>query len=59
MYFIIFRKHKEDKYRHYTNEIFSKEEDAISFADRCFKRKQKDLWKIVDYDSENIKKYWW
>jgi len=59
MYFIIFRKHKEDKYRHYTNEIFSKEEDAISFADRSFKRKQKDLWKIVDYDSENIKKYWW
>ena len=59
MYFIIFRKHKEDKYRHYTNEILSKEEDAISFADRSFKRKQKDLWKIVDYDSENIKKYWW
>ncbi len=59
MYFIIFRKHKEDKYRHYTNEIFSKEEDAISFADRSFKRKQKDLWKIVDYDSENINKYWW
>tara|TARA_R110002020_G_scaffold277190_1_gene492438 strand:- start:1245 stop:1424 length:180 start_codon:yes stop_codon:yes gene_type:complete len=59
VYFIIFRKHKEDKYRHYTNEIFSKEEDAISFADRSFKRKQKDLWKIVDYDSENIKKYWW
>ena len=59
MYFIIFRKNKEDKYRHYTNEIFSKEEDAISFADRSFKRKQKDLWKIVDYDSENIKKYWW
>ena len=59
MYFIIFRKHKEDKYRHYTNEIFSKEEDAISFADRSYKRKQKDLWKIVDYDSENIKKYWW
>ena len=59
MYFIIFRKHKEDKYRHYTNEIFSKEEEAISFADRSFKRKQKDLWKIVDYDSENIKKYWW
>jgi len=59
MYFIIFRKHKEDKYRHYTNEIFSKEEDAISFADRSFKRKQKDLWKIVDYNSENINKYWW
>ena len=59
MYFIIFRKHKEDKYRHYTNEIFSKEEDAISFADRSFKRKHKGLWKIVDYNSENIKKYWW
>ena len=49
MYFIIFKKHKEDKYRHYTNEIFSKEEDAISFADRSFTRKHKGLWKIVDY----------
>ena len=36
MYFILFRTHTEDKYRHYTNEIFSKEEDAISFAETIF-----------------------
>ena len=30
MYFIIFRKHKEDKYRHYTNEIFSKDPSSIT-----------------------------
>ena len=59
MYFIIFKKHKKDKYRHYTNEIFQTEKDATDFADRSFNRKHKGLWKIVDYDSENIKKYWW
>jgi len=59
VYFIIFKKHKEDKYRHFTNEIFQTEKDATDFADRSFKKKQKDLWKIVDYNSENVDKYWW
>lgn len=59
MYFIIFKKNKEDKYRHYTNEIFSKEEDAIGFANRSFNSKQKDLWKVVMYDRESVEKYWW
>jgi hypothetical protein len=59
MYFIISKKHKEDKYRHFTNEIFQTEKDATDFADRSFTRKHKGLWKIVYYDSENINKYWW
>lgn len=59
MYFIIFKKHKEDKYRHFTNEIFQTEKDATDFADRSFTRKHKGLWKIVDYNSENVDKYWW
>jgi len=59
MYFIIFRTHTEDKYRHYTNELFQTEKDATDFANRSFKRKQKDLWKVVYYDSENVDKYWW
>jgi len=60
MYFIIFRKHKEDKYRHYTNEYFLQKKKMPSvLLIEDFKRKQKDLWKIVDYNSENINKYWW
>jgi len=59
VYFIIFKKHKEDKYRNFTNEIFQTEKDATDFADRSFTRKHKGLWKIVDYNSENVDKYWW
>jgi len=59
VYFIIFRKNKEDKYRHFTNEIFTKEQDATGFANRSFTKKQKDLWKIMDYNKENVDKYWW
>ena len=56
MYFIISKNKKDKRYKYYTNEIFSKEEDATDYADRCFTKKTK--WKIVDYNSETIKKYW-
>ena len=55
MYFIIFK--PEHRYRMYTNQIFSTEEDAISFSERSFKRK--DKWRVVDYDDENYNKYWY
>ena len=38
-------------------QIFSKEEDALEFAKKSFKRK--DEWKVVDYNSENYDKYWY
>ena len=55
MYFIIWK--QKNKYRLYTNQIFSKEEDALEFAKKSFKRK--DKWRVVDYDSENYDKYWY
>ena len=57
MYFVIFKKKNEDKYRLYTNQIFSEEKDALEFAKKSFKRK--DEWKVVDYNSENYDKYWY
>lgn len=54
MYFIIFK--PEHRYRMYTNQIFSTEEDALEFAKKSFKRK--DKWRVVDYDDENYNKYW-
>ena len=56
MYFIISKNKKDKRYKYYTNEIFNKEEDATDYADRCFTKKIK--WKIVEYTSEMIKKYW-
>ena len=55
MYFIIWK--QKNKYRLYTNQIFSKEEDALEFAKKSFKRK--DKWRVVDYNSENYNKYWY
>lgn len=55
MYFIIWK--QKNKYRLYTNQIFSKEEDALEFAKKSFKRK--DKWRVVDYNSENYDKYWY
>ena len=56
MYFIISKNKNDKRYKYYTNEIFNKEEDATDYADRCFTKKIK--WKIVEYTSEMIKKYW-
>ena len=54
MYFIIFK--PEHRYRMYTNQIFSTEEEALDYSRRSFKRK--DTWRVVEYDNENYKKYW-
>ena len=55
MHFIIWK--QKNKYRMYSNQIFSKEEDALEFAKKSFKRK--DKWRVVDYNSENYDKYWY
>tara|TARA_B100000780_G_scaffold247784_1_gene192858 strand:+ start:244 stop:420 length:177 start_codon:yes stop_codon:yes gene_type:complete len=57
MYFIIFKPTKENEYRLFSNQIFGNEEDALSFAERSFKRK--DDWKSVEYTIENVDDYWY
>ena len=56
MYFVIFKKKNEDKYRLYTNQIFSEEKDAEIFGKKSMKRNEK--YKVVYYDKENYNKYW-
>ena len=56
MYFVIFKKKNEDKYRLYTNTIFSEEKEAKQFAKKSMKRNEK--YKVVYYDKENYNKYW-
>ena len=56
MYFII---HKpKDKYTSYTNEIFNTEKAAIDYGKRN-KFKKNIQWKAVEYNAENINKYWY
>ena len=56
MYFVIFKKKSEDKYRLYSNTIFSEEKEAKQFAKKSMKRNEQ--YKVVDYDKKNHDKYW-
>ena len=55
MYFVIWK--QKNKYRLFSNQIFSEEKDATDFARKSLKRK--DEWKVVDYNKENYDKYWY
>ena len=57
MYFVIFKKKNEDKYRLYTNTIFSEEKEAKEFAKKSMKRNEQ--YKVVEYTIENIDDYWY
>jgi AAA15 family ATPase/GTPase len=57
MYFVIFKKKSEDKYRLYTNTIFSEEKEAKEFAKKSMKRNEQ--YKVVEYTIENIDDYWY
>jgi hypothetical protein len=55
MYFVIFK--DKNKYRLFSNQIFSQEKEALEFAKKSLKRK--DEWKVVDYNKSNYDKYWY
>ena len=57
MYFIIFKKKNEKKYRLYTNTIFSQEKEAEEFGRKSMKRNEK--YKVMEYTIENLDDYWY
>ena len=57
MYFVIFKKKNEDKYKLYSNTIFSEEKEAEEFAKKSMKRNEQ--YKVVEYTIENIDDYWY
>ena len=57
MYFVIFKKKNEDKYKLYSNTIFSEEKEAKQFAKKSMKRNEQ--YKVVEYTIENIDDYWY
>ena len=57
LYFIIFKSKKEKDYKLFTNTIFDKEIDANEFGRKSMKRGFE--YKIVEYNNENFKKYWY
>ena len=57
MYFVIFKKKNEKKYKLYTNTIFSEEKEAEEFGRKSMKRNEQ--YKVVEYTIENIDDYWY
>ena len=57
MYFIIFKKKNEKKYRLFTNTIFSQEKEAEEFGRKSMTRNEK--YKVVEYTIENLDDYWY
>ncbi len=50
MYIILIK--DNHRYRIYTNEIFTLEDEALDYAKRC---KIKVKWKVVEFDSKYFK----
>ncbi len=57
LYFIVFKNKKDNDYRMYTNVIFNNEKEADDFGKRGMRRGFE--YKVVEYNSENYKKYWY
>ena len=57
MYFIIFKKKPDKKYRLFTNTIFSEEKEAAEFGRKSMKRNEK--YKVMEYTIENLDDYWY
>ena len=57
IYFIVFKNKKDNDYRMYTNVVFNNEKEADDFGKRSMRRGFEH--KVVEYDSENYKKYWY
>ena len=57
LYFIIFKNKKDKEYKMFTNIIFNNEKEAEDFGKKSMKRGFEH--KIVEYNSENYKRYWY
>ena len=56
LYFVIFKKKKDKKYKMFTNIIFNNEKEADEFGRKSMRRGFEH--KIVEYDSKNYERYW-
>jgi len=57
LYFVLYKNKKDKDYKMFTNVLFDNEKDANEFGKKSMKRGYEH--KIVDYNTENINKYWY
>jgi len=56
LYFVIFKKKKNNDYRLFSNHIFDDEKKAEYFGKTSMKRGFEH--KVLEYTNENVSKYW-
>jgi|TARA_R100000908_G_scaffold51938_1_gene27188 hypothetical protein len=57
LYFVVFKKKKEDVYRIFSNHIFDDEKKAEYFGKKSMKRGFEH--KVLEYNDDNVKRYWY
>ena len=57
LYFILYKNKKDKKFKMFTNVLFNEEKEADEFGKKSMKRGFE--FKIVEYNHENYKKYWY
>ena len=57
LYFVLYKNKKEKDYETFTNVIFDNEKEANEFGKKSMKRGFEH--KVIDYNKENIDKYWY
>ena len=57
LYFVIFKNKKDKEYKMFTNVVFNNEKEAEDFGRKSMKRGFEH--KVVEYNSENYKRYWY
>ena len=57
LFFVIFKKKKDKEYRMFTNVVFDNEKEAEDFGRKSMKKGFEH--KIVEYNNENYKRYWY
>jgi len=57
LYFVLYKKKKDDEYKIFTNVLFDAEDKAEYFGKKSMKRGYEH--KVVEYNNENVDKYWY
>lgn len=57
LFFVLFKKKKDDEYKIFTNVLFDGEDKAEEFGRKSMKRGYEH--KVVEYNKENVDRYWY
>jgi len=57
LYFVLYKKKKDNDYKMFTNILFDDEKKAEYFGKKSMKRGYEH--KVIEYNTENIDRYWY